>query len=156
MSKRWNEIKTTVNAIVNYVASIKATFVAQEPFELLVDVLDDWLKSDLELIIVRINAAVGRGTSVRQYSVTVAGSIPIRENEIFNIFHFVASRGQPWRSGTKCDWKIDYLWIPTRGDKIFINIYIFSFALVSRQSLEFRHSRHNASRSRRKGGNRVS
>lgn len=45
MTKRRYEIETTMNAIVDYVASIQSAFVAQEPFELIVNVLENGIKT---------------------------------------------------------------------------------------------------------------
>ena len=70
--------------------------------------------------------------------------------------------GQWWCRGTKCDCKIDWLWdrFSLGGNEIFIYIYIFVSALWCRgeakRGAKFRHSKRNASKTRRKVGNGVS
>ena len=61
---------------------------------------------------------------------------------------------QSWRRGTKCDCRIDWLWVrsPLKEMK-YLFTFIFSFlrsGVEAKRSTEFRHSTRSASRTRRK------
>ena len=51
---------------------------------------------------------------------------------------------QFWRRGTKCDCKIDWLWVrsPLEEMNIYLNVYFHFFALLSRQSAALSFSNH--------------
>ena len=59
-------------------------------------------------------------------------------------------RGQSWRRGTKCDCKIDWLWVRSPFDEIkYLFTFIYSFlrsGVETKRGIEFRHSTSNASR----------
>ena len=68
--------------------------------------------------------------------------------------------GQSWRNGTKCDSKIGWLWVWSSLEEMK---YLFKFILSilcpgveAKRGVEFRRSKCNASRIRRKVGNGVS
>ena len=57
--------------------------------------------------------------------------------------------------GTKCDCKIDWLWVQSPFEEIKY-IFTFIFLFLRSGGAEFRHSTRNDSRTRRKVGNGVS
>ena len=59
--------------------------------------------------------------------------------------------GQSWRRGTKCDCKIDWLWVQSPFEEIkYLLTFIFSFLRsgVEAEVVGFRYSTRNASRTR--------
>ena len=74
--------------------------------------------------------------------------------------YICVSRGQSWRSRTKCDCKTDWLWVrsPLEEMKYLLKL-IFPFlrsGVKAKRGVEFCHSTRNASRIRQKVGNGVS
>ena len=72
----------------------------------------------------------------------------------------MAMRGQSWRSDTKCDCKIDWLWVPSPLEEMkYLLKFIFPFlrsGVEAKRGIEFCHSTRKASRIRQKVGNGVS
>ena len=70
------------------------------------------------------------------------------------------TRGQSWRRGTKCDCKIDWLWVRFPHEEMkYLLTFIISFlrfGVEAKRGVELRHSARNASRTRWKVGNDVS
>ena len=68
--------------------------------------------------------------------------------------------GQSWRRGTKCDYKIDWLWVRSPLEEIkYLFTFIFSFhrsGVETKCGVQFRHSTRNTSKTRRQVENGVS
>ena len=73
---------------------------------------------------------------------------------MYNIDH---SWGQSWRSGTKCDCKIDWLWVRSTLEEIkYLLKFIFPFlrsGVEAKRGVEFCHSTRNFPKIRQKVGN---
>ena len=66
-------------------------------------------------------------------------------------------QGQSWRRCTKCDCKIDWLWVQSPLEEMILK-FIFPFlrsGVEDKRGFEFCHSTRNASRIRQKVGNGV-
>ena len=78
---------------------------------------------------------------------------------IDTFFHYYIDRGQSWHSGTKCDWKTDWLWVRSPLDEMkYLLKFIFPFlrsGVEVTRGVEICHSTRNASRIRQKVGNLV-
>lgn len=48
MSKRRNEVEAAMHSVVHYVSSIQPTLIMEVSFKLIVDVLDDGLKTEIK------------------------------------------------------------------------------------------------------------
>ena len=49
-------------------------------------------------------------------------------NSDWYINNSILQVGQSWRSGTKCDCKIDWLWVRSPLENIYLNLYFHYFA----------------------------
>ena len=78
----------------------------------------------------------------------------------FKIVKMIYYGGRTWRRGTKCDCKIDWLWVRSPLAEVkYLFTFIFSFlrsGVEAKRGVEFRHSERNVSRIRQKVGDRVS
>lgn len=48
MSKRRNEVEAAMHSVVHYVSSIQPTLIMEVSFKLIVDILDDGLKTEIK------------------------------------------------------------------------------------------------------------
>ena len=81
-------------------------------------------------------------------------------NIIMLVFFYLYFWGQSWYSGTKCDCKIDWLWVRSPLEEMkYLLKFIFPFlrsGVETKRGVEFCHLTRNASRIRQKVENRVS
>ena len=78
----------------------------------------------------------------------------------FTIYTLSYLYDESWRSGTKCDCKIDWLWVQSPLEEMkYLLKFTFPFirsGIEVKRGVEFCHSTRNASRIRQKVGNGVS